>query len=448
MLKPIFRRQFLLTAIIFICALTAANFLSRELILRERVDILQHHGELYLYTLANSGKNPLEISKDLNSLKEKAGAPFRFDLIQNGISLISGETYTPRPQFLRGPQPERIFEVPGHPGLQAVVRMGPPPKDFGHFYMTASIFLAIILASFLSVFLLLRRFRGKAELAKSVLERMQQGDLKARFPLSKWDDAGHILRLFNEMADEIERLVEKLRTDEKTRLHLLQDIAHDLRTPISSLKTSIEGLHMDERMDPQNRKELTDLAFQETEYLTRLVEDLLFLALVIEPKYKVDAGEIEVGTLIQNLLPQASAAYPAVKVNFNSLNSGRITGSAHLLTRLVRNALANALSHAQTKVEVTLCSQGANVEIKISDDGPGFSPEALANFGQKRSTRYLSPSEGSRISVGLGSVIMSAIAVAHDGSIRAGNLTAADGKILGAVLTITLPGSIQLALAQ
>jgi signal transduction histidine kinase len=425
-----------MTVVIFIAVLTATHFLARELMQRERVDFLDHHSELFRYALANSGKSATETAQDLNALSEKASAPFRYDLIKDGTSLVTGQTIETRPQSPRGPRPERRIEIPGLEGVKGVIRLGPPPRGVGPLYMTGAIFLAILLASFLSVFFLLRRFREKAEMAQSVLERMQQGDLKARFPISRWDDASHILKLFNEMADEIERLVEKLRTDEKQRLHLLQDIAHDLRTPISSLRTSIEGLQLDEKMDIKNRRELTGMAFQETEYLTSLVEDLLFLALVIEPKYKADATEISARELIQSLLPQATSARPEILVSLvpGKSDLGRITGSPHLITRLIRNALANALTHAMSRVQVSIEVKGSEVEIQIHDDGPGFSPEALASFGKKRPTRYLSQPDSSRISVGLGSVIMNAIAAAHGGRVTPSNQS-------GGVLTIVLPVS-------
>jgi K+-sensing histidine kinase KdpD len=248
--------------------------------------------------------------------------------------------------------------------------------------------------------------------------------------------------LFNQMADEIERLVEQLRATEKHRLQLLQELAHDLRTPVASLSNLLETLKFDDaKLEAKSRTELTGLAYQETEYLTRLVEDLLFLALVIEPKYKAETGEVVVQELLKAQIDAAATAHPNVKSEYGANIAEkrcRLPGNAHLLQRLFRNALENAYSFARSEVKTELSGGNGMCHVTISDDGPGLSLEELENFGKKRSTRHQTL-RGGRISVGLGSVIIQAIASAHGGSVQIRNLTDPRGSVSGAALTISIP---------
>jgi signal transduction histidine kinase len=300
--------------------------------------------------------------------------------------------------------------------------------------------IAVLLASGVSLILIYRSFRDKAELAKEVLGRMQQGDLKARFPISKWDEASQIFVLYNQMADEIERLVARLEQNEKTRVALLQELAHDLRTPVSSLRNVIETIKFDEKLLPEKTKEeLKEVALHETEYLSRLVEDLLFLALMLEPKYKAESEEVSIRDLLVNQMNAVTPAYPNIQCELIEAANGdtRSLGTPHLLRRLFRNALENACSFARSKVTVTICETNGRLTVIIQDDGPGLSEPALEMFGKKKtSTRYQTGGEG-RLSIGLGSVIMQTIATAHSGQAAIRNLTE-NGKIRGAELTITL----------
>lgn len=452
MLSPLIKRQFLFTVSVFVVVLVVVHFASRALIRLDRVDILQHQADLITFTLMETKGDRVETLKRINELNEKNGGPFGADLIQDNKSLLTRKPYI-APTHFEGPFPlERAFVFPGDHKTQLVIRVGPKPEGMVWIILPVVLFLAILLASFLSVFFFFWRFRSKAETAKSVLLRMQRGDLKARFPLSKWDDAVQILRLFNEMADEIERLVERLRGNEKSRMQLLGDIAHDLRTPIASLHTVIEGLHDSaESMSTKDRQEYTEMALKETEYLERLVEDLLFLGLVIEPKYKSEATDIAIQELVRSQLPAVQARYPEInllKVLGIPLHLSEITGNAHLLSRLMRNALENSFSFAKSEVLIMVSVKGDWVEVLIADDGPGFSREALENFGKKRATRYLNEGQATRLSVGLGSVIMKAIVNAHGGTIVPENRIGEKGAVVGGQIRITLHRSSQSVHAQ
>ena len=244
------------------------------------------------------------------------------------------------------------------------------------------------------------------------------------------------------MADEIERLVTRLQKNEETRVHLLQELAHDLRTPVSSLHSVLETMKYDgSSLDDRTKSELTGVAYHETEYLKRLVEDLLFLALVLEPKYKNESENILIGELIGSQMKAAASSYPKINCRFENIGlQSFVLGSPHLLRRLFRNAFENAFSFARSEVTVGFREAGGRIQIVIRDDGPGLSQEAITNFGKTKAlTRYQETRQDGRISIGLGSVIIQTIAEAHSGTVEIRNLENDDGEIRGAELEIAVP---------
>lgn len=94
--------------------------------------------------------------------------------------------------------------------------------------------------------------------------------------------------------------------------------------------------------------------------------------------------------------------------------------------------------------DVLVCvqlSEGANSEIQIDiiDDGSGLSQEEISQFGARRSKRTIDKKAQGRLSLGLGSVIMRAIALLHRGRVEMGNILDPVGKMSGARLVIRLP---------
>lgn len=253
---------------------------------------------------------------------------------------------------------------------------------------------------------------------------------------------------FNTMASEIEKLVEHMRNVEISRSKLIQELAHDLRTPVASLKNLIETLSLKgAALGEETKKEFLELSLKEVNYFERLVEDLLFLAQVSEPKYQIQKESILLASILED-----EAEDEAFRVNQNGkkvklqfqledIKEFAMVGDLHLIRRLMQNTLENAFSFAQSSVKVIgkLDESKKNIQISVIDDGPGFSAESLASFGERRVTRKISSDKNGRISVGLGYVIMKSIANIHRGEIKASKIISNANKIAGSAVEIILP---------
>ncbi len=298
--------------------------------------------------------------------------------------------------------------------------------------------------TFAFLFFYLRR---KSAEARSVLLRLERGDLKARFEIQRFDEFSGLFDDFNRMAGEIEKLVNRIHHAEASRRHLLQELGHDLRTPLTSLNTSLEVLQEHfEKMSSLDRKELLDLMGGEIGYFKDLLDKLLTIAVLDEPHYKESTETIDIAELFQQEIkirknPSDKKIMFQLKdsTGQNGQKSALILGDSHLIRRLIKNALDNATRYAKSEVVVELSVISAQkLQIQISDDGLGIDEKEAQSFGIRREFRARQNGSQAHLSLRLGSVIMRTIVELHDGEIFIGNKNPARPQD-GALLLITLP---------
>lgn len=331
-----------------------------------------------------------------------------------------------------------VIKLNAHENLFLVMR--DPKKPFWGALLITQVVLTsgmIILALIGSLSILFFYLKRKSTEARSVLKRLESGDLKARFEIKRFDEFGELLLDFNRMADEIETLVRRIHTTEQKRKTLLQELGHDLRTPLTSLKTNFEILqNHDARLSAQDKHNLFGVLTGEIDYFKDLIEKLITIASLDEPHYKSSTEQVKLDNLIRQEIQLRQ------KSGENSLHwrveitpgSRPILGDSHLILRLLRNALDNAARYAESQVLITLKQTDAQLKLGIQDDGPGLDEETQKTFGERHEFRGRRMTKGGHFSLGLGSVIMKTITELHHGQLRIGNKP--EG---GALLEITLP---------
>jgi signal transduction histidine kinase len=500
--KPLFRKNFLvfsgfILVAIFIAFASSFIIMSFERKEHEREMMnrpMPKPGEMMHKMFVLMDRDPFIAVKNVQTALE-SDAFFQVDLVDaSGKSLTNNKNFLPealsakeleqiktkplaiggdemRPQFqiFSTPQEGTYFVVnmrgprmggprggppgpgPGGPGDMRGPHMGPPPggpmgppPGPNPLVITVVALIACVLISLgIALFYQFSKYRERATEAFAVLSELKHGNLAARMPVKRFDELAPLVSSFNLMADDLERMVENLRKSDHARRQLLQDLAHDLRTPLASLKTFLEALkNSSAKMSAEKREEVISLCFSEVDYFGRLVEDLLFLAQITEPKYSPGTEEIILMEKIAEQVNVFKHRYPNLKYEITAqsdLASHPMVGSPQLIERLLRNSFENSSSFAKNKVHVNYETLGESIRVQITDDGPGFSAEALKEFGHKKSRRVLSTDPGNqRISVGIGSVIMKEILELHSGVLSAENVSSEDG-IVGGRITLTLP---------
>lgn len=353
-------------------------------------------------------------------------------------------------EWTKLPRPKKIHGITSNDGVlfnpkTFVIRLDTDPKTYlvshnqktlfqGPFLWIQGMhtFTTATLAMFIALSLLFFYLRRKSREARVVLNKLEQGDLKARFPVHRIDEFGNLIGDFNRMADQIERLVHRVSQTEASRSELLQELGHDLRTPLTSLSTSVETLSThDKLLDETDRQELFTMMNSDIHYFKELLEKLTIVATIDDPHYKSSTEIIRLDQLLDAEVKNRSMGSDHIRWQFESkeMTTPVILGDEHLITRLFKNAFDNASRFAKHAISIQLRELKDTVEVLIMDDGPGLSPEAIKAFGNRRERRSIKE-RSHEFSLGLGSVIMKTIAEAHDGYISMENKIGGQGACL------------------
>jgi heavy metal sensor kinase len=260
-------------------------------------------------------------------------------------------------------------------------------------------------------------------------EDMGEHDLANRLtvPDTK-DELAKLARTFNALLDRLHRSVARQRD-------LVADAGHELRTPLSVLRTELELADRPGR----SREDLADAvthAREEVERLSKLAENLLFLARADGPSPIIQPEPTDVAALLTGAARawRVLADCQGVEITVTSPTPLTVCVDPIVLRRAVDNLIANALSvtTAPGAVGLSAATDGrGGTTIRICDSGPGFPPDLLPHaFERFRRADAARSGSGS----GLGLAIVREIARAHGGSVYAAN-----GVAGGAVVTITLP---------
>ena len=219
------------------------------------------------------------------------------------------------------------------------------------------------------------------------------------------------------------------------------DVAHEIKNPLTSLRSAVETVARLE--DPKQQQRLMSIILDDVERLNRLISDISDASRLDAELSRAEMGPVDIASMLRALADLHEATRgdgPPLKVEIASLQSLTVHGIEGRLVQVLRNLIGNAVSFSPPGGTIRLAAarDGDRVRITVADDGPGIPPGKLtAIFDRFYSERPAGEKFGTHS--GLGLSISKQIVEAHHGQIVAANRTAEDGRILGALFTVTLP---------
>ncbi len=282
--------------------------------------------------------------------------------------------------------------------------------------------LALTLGSLLA-FTLTRSLR---ELTEATVQ-IAQGKLGLQVKIRSRDELGELASSFNKMSRDLARAIQ-------ARRQMTADIAHELRTPLSVISGYAEALN-DGKLP--GTPEIYSILYQETQHLSRLVEDLRLLSLA-------DAGELTLN--LHPVSPVALLERLAGRHAVLAQQKGialRLEADPHLppapmdaerMTQALDNLITNALRYTPRGGEIVLAARMVNngLVLEVRDNGSGIAPEDLLHIFERFYRGDKSRSQNGES--GLGLAIAKSIVEAHGGRISADSAPAK-----GTTITISLP---------
>lgn len=251
-------------------------------------------------------------------------------------------------------------------------------------------------------------------------------DLSGRIPVTGRDDLSELTETINGMFDRLENAFSSQR-------RLIDDVGHELKTPITIIRGHLELL------DPTNPKDVDAtriLAIDELDRMSQLVSEISLLAETGTPQF-IDRRSVDVAAVTESVFAKARALDPAREWVLESCAEGVAFVDAGRLTQAWLQLASNAVRYSTPGARIFLGSgrvttaTGDVLQLLVRDLGPGIPLEAqhriFERFGRLDERRG---TEGS----GLGLAIVSAIAQAHGGTVM---LASAAGQ--GSLFTIRIP---------
>jgi len=221
----------------------------------------------------------------------------------------------------------------------------------------------------------------------------------------------------------LNKAVKQIKAYDSEQKNFFQNASHELRTPLMSIKVYAEGIMYDV-MEP---KKAAETILDETDRLSDLVTDLLYIAKIDNAATVYTAETVDLAQLIKDRTSRLEALAEKNGIKFVlDLADLQYNCVQDLLSRAVDNLVSNAIRYAKSEIAVTCRKQGSSIQIIVADDGDGIDAEALPHVFE----RFYKGKGGN---TGVGLSIVKSIANQHNGYVTAENNN-------GAIFTITLPG--------
>ena len=237
-----------------------------------------------------------------------------------------------------------------------------------------------------------------------------------------------------ELAHDVNRLAVELETTERRRARLVSEVAHEMRTPLTTIEGYVEGM-LDGVFEPS--EEVLVAVGEETSRLQRLASDLTELSRSEEGATVLHLRVVDLGTLVTTTADRLRPQYNEKGVTL-VVQSGPplpVDVDPDRIAQVLTNLLGNALTYTATggRVEVRASRDHDRAAVAVSDTGVGLSPDDLELVFDRfyRVPGTTRATGGS----GIGLTIARGIARAHHGDIDA----ASPGVGTGSVFTLSLP---------
>lgn len=267
-------------------------------------------------------------------------------------------------------------------------------------------------------------------------------------------EVGQVGAALNRMLGHVEQALAARHESESQVRRFVADASHELRTPLASIRGYAELVRRSEEELPGDARQAMTRVEAETVRMTALVEDMLLLAR-LDAAQPLEHEPVDLSALAVDAVADAHASGPDhtwslalpggddvpddVPDDFTDSEDGfaddavdelepddpddepstEVLGDDHRLRQVLANLLTNARVHtpAGTRVQVAVAREGADVVVRVTDDGPGIPPDLRERLFQRFTRGDASRNRAAGSSTGLGLAIAHAVVAAHGGEL-------------------------------
>ena len=299
------------------------------------------------------------------------------------------------------------------------------------------IYVVFGIGIFAVTFLLLQeksmRYIGRIS---DAMQRISEGDLNITVDLEGDDEFSVMAASLNKMVGDLRDLMDKEREAERTKNELITNIAHDLRTPLTSIIGYLELLSKDGVIDQELQKKYIGIAYVKTKRLEKLIEDLFGFTKLNYGKISMNVSKVDVIKLLSQLLEEFYPSFMDKNLSYelqSNVPVQIVSADANLLARLFDNLINNAIKYGADGKRILVKVHGSEdlVSIQVVNYGYVIPEEELPLIFNKfyRVEQSRSTNTGG---TGLGLAISKSIVDMHGGTIHVSS------DLSGTVFTVKL----------
>ena len=269
----------------------------------------------------------------------------------------------------------------------------------------------------LCLFLVLRKLSKPLERLRTAASDIADGNFQARADQSGGDEFSLLAADFNRMAEHVSAQMGELEANAKTKQRMLDNLAHEMRTPLTSIRGYAEYLR-DANIGEAEKIEAIEYIISESERLKAIGEKLLDEAFVRENK--INPERVNLGSMIFDVVKKLTVKASHAGVELRSEAEEIFVNCDKLLTELlITNLTDNAIKACRNNgtVKIGCARKDGNAFICVSDNGVGMTEEQLAHITEPfyRTDKSRSRGEGG---TGLGLSLCERIAQAHGAELK------------------------------
>ena len=270
----------------------------------------------------------------------------------------------------------------------------------------------------------------------SAMREIAEGDLNITLDVEGDDEFADMAENLNNMVEELRQLMDKERESERTKNELITNVAHDLRTPLTSIIGYLELLSSGPAISLDMQKKYIDIAYVKAKRLEKLIEDLFGFTKMNYGKISMNVGKVDIVKLLGQLLEEFYPSFADKDLTYelkSNVPSQIITADGNLLARLFDNLINNAIKYGAEgkKVLIQVFAKDDIVTVSVTNYGYVIPAEELPLIFNKfyRVEQSRSSKTGG---TGLGLAIAKNIVDMHGGTISVAS------DLNGTVFTVKL----------
>ena len=309
--------------------------------------------------------------------------------------------------------------------IEGVVLLHSPVKYMssalksGIYTLIFSILVALILASISAVWLSIS-FTKPLNKIRDTTTELAKGNYEVTTQVKQSDEIGELAKSIDKLALQLDKSSKESERFEKMRQNFIANISHELRTPITVIRGSIEAICDGIISDPKQLKDYNEQILSDSIHLQRLINDLIDLTKLQNTDFSIDKSTINLFEIINDAVRSMKqiSTKKGVKINFsaeNAIEEDRylFVGDYQRIRQMIIIVLDNAIkfSNENQKVDILLKKENKKYELKICDSGRGIDPE---NIGKIFNRYHKSNTEENKNGMGLGLAIAKEIALRHN----------------------------------